>query len=559
MSSNFKTQENLAKLLKKLKFQNLAVMGFMLLIALSSLQCANMQKPTGGPKDSLPPKLLNESPANFGRNFKDKQIILTFDEFIKMSNQFKEFSISPDVDDPLDYKVRKKNLVISLPDSLEENTTYTLNFGKGLVDYNEGNPIINYTYVFATGDQLDSLSISGTVKNGFTKSFDSKTDTDIKMLLIPTRQDSIFGKRKANIFVNVDTSGNFKFNNLRADTYRIYALKEQNNDRIFNGNDEWLGFLHDSLVLDRNIAGLQLEITKGKPRLFKTLDRKIEKNGSLLLTFNTQLVDPKVSLLFPEDIAATSITKFNTENDSAFIYIANQPLDSIKLELSEQGKVLDTIMIRTNKNMKFDRELRPQLNITNKVDLVKHIQISSTTPIASIDKNKLILTEDSVSRRNFQLQQDSINTNLYHVRFNWKPKRNYELIIQDSAIVSPFNDTNKKLETKFTLNESDNYGDIKFVINGLDPQQQYIVELIDEEKVKVYDKRIMPLGENTLTYLKFPGGKYSLRIIFDTNKNGRWDGADIYENKQAENIWYLNKTFTIRANWEQNETITVAP
>ena len=108
MSSNFKIKERLAKALKRLKLQNLAVMGFMVLIALSSLQCANMQKPTGGPKDSLPPKLLNESPANFGRNFKNKEVILTFDEFIKMANQFKEFSISPDVDEALDYKVKKK-------------------------------------------------------------------------------------------------------------------------------------------------------------------------------------------------------------------------------------------------------------------------------------------------------------------------------------------------------------------------------------------------------------------------------------------------------------------
>src|SRR5690606_21835976 len=176
------------------------------------------------------------------------------------NNQYKEFSIRPDVEDIVDYRVRKKDLIITLSDSLEESTTYISNFGKGLVDYNESNPFIDYNYVFSTGDELDSLSITGSVRNGFTKEFDQKKDENIKILLIPTAQDSIFGKRKANIFTNVDTSGNFKFNNLRENTYRIYALKEQNNDRIFNGNDEWIGFLKDSIQLNKDTSNIQLEI-----------------------------------------------------------------------------------------------------------------------------------------------------------------------------------------------------------------------------------------------------------------------------------------------------------
>src|SRR5690606_31215389 len=235
--------KSLPNRLKNTLFKRCAFFIGLTILVSSFLQCANMQRPTGGPKDSIPPQLLDITPENLSRNFKDKEIILTFDEFIKTENPGKEFNISPDVPTQPLYKVRKKRFIIELPDSLEENTTYTINFGKGLVDFNEGNPFIDYNYVFATGDELDSLSISGSVLNGFTKEFDQKKDENIKVLLIPTSQDSIFGKRKANIFANVDTSGNFKFSNLREDTYRIYALKEQNNDRIFNGNDEWIGFI----------------------------------------------------------------------------------------------------------------------------------------------------------------------------------------------------------------------------------------------------------------------------------------------------------------------------
>lgn len=481
--------------------------------------------------------------------------MLRFDEFIKLNNQYKEFSISPDVEDIVDYRVRKKDLIITLPDSLEENTTYTINFGKGLVDFNEGNPFIDYNYVFATGDELDSLSISGSVLNGFTKEFDQKKDENIKVLLIPTSQDSIFGKRKANIFANVDTSGNFKFSNLREDTYRIYALKEQNNDRIFNGNDEWIGFIEDSIYLDRDITGIHLEITKAHPKDFRTLERKFEPTGHILLTFTKPLEDPKTKILFPAELDETKIIRYSELNDSARVYIPKMELDSIKMELSDGDDVLDTILIRTNRNAKFDREVKPILNITNKVDRVRHITLTSASPLENIDKSKILIHEDSVSRRNFQLQRDSANSNLYHIRYNWRAKRDYELTIQEGAMRTRFDDINQESKHRFTLDESDNYGTINFTVNGLDSTMNYIVELIDESKEKVFDKRTVSASNPQINYNNYPGGKYSLRIIYDENNNGRWDPADVYAKKQAENIWYLGKTFTIRANWDQNETI----
>ncbi|MBD1433304.1 Ig-like domain-containing protein [Sphingobacterium sp. DN00404] len=557
MSQTSKINKSSSNSLKITKMQNIAIFGFFLLLLFSLSRCANMQRPTGGPKDSIAPKLLDVSIPNFSTNFTEKRIILRFDEFIKLNNQYKEFSISPDLEDIVDYRVRKKDLVITLPDSLEGNTTYTINFGKGLVDYNESNPFIDYNYVFATGDELDSLSISGSVLNGFTKQFDQKKDENIKVLLIPTSQDSIFGKRKANIFANVDTSGNFKFNNLREDTYRIYALKEQNNDRIFNGNDEWIGFIEDSIYLDRDITDIKLEITKAYPKDFRTLEKKFEPTGHILLTFTKPLERPAAKILFPAELDDNKIEQYSLNNDSAKIYIPKAELDSIKIELSDNDEILDTIFIRTNKNAKFDREVKPILSITNKVDRVRHITLTSASPLASVDKSKILIHEDSISRRNFQLQQDTLKTNLYHIRYNWRPKRDYELVIQEGAMHTSFGDTNVESKIRFTLDESDNYGNINFTVNGLDSTMNYIVELIDEAKEKVFDRQPLHASNPRINYNNYPGGKYSIRIIYDANNNGRWDPADVYAKKQAENIWYLGKTFTIRANWDQNETINL--
>ncbi len=556
MTTDIKKENNSSKALKSTLFQKLVLLCFISLISLTFFHCANMQRPTGGPKDSLPPVLLAELPENLTRNFTDKEIVLTFDEFIKLNNQYKEFSITPDVEKQPDYKVRKKKLHIILPDSLEENTTYTINFGKGLVDYNEGNPIVNYTYVFATGPELDSLTISGSVTNAYTKVFDEKEDKEVKILLIPTRQDSIFGKKKANIFTTVDTSGNFQFRNLREDIYRIYALKEQNNDRIYNGPDELLGFLSDSIILDKDISNIHIEYSKGKPQEYRTLEKKIDKDASILLTFNQPLDNPELHIIDPSDLDPTKIVRFSKTNDSAYVFVEKLEFDSIKFQLANEQNILDTILIRRGKNDKYEKEILPLFNITNKVDKIRHVTLTSKTPITSVDKNKIQLLEDSVSRRNFQLQQDTLNRNLYHIRYNWKASKNYELIIEENAILSPFNDTNKETKRTFTLDESDNYGDIIFALNGLEKDTDYIVQLIDESKKNVYDSQIIR-NQNTMSYLKFPGGKYSIRIIKDLNNNGRWDGANYYTQTQAEPIWYFEKTFTIRANWEQNEKLDI--
>src|SRR5690606_27571997 len=202
---------------------------------------------------------------------------------------------------------------ISLPDSLEENTTYTINFGKAIGDFNEGNPILNYSYVFSTGDIIDSLGISGKVINALTK----QAEKEITVMLIPTSRDSIFGKRKANIFTLTDTAGNFSLRNLREDNYRIYALREENNDRVYNAPDELIGFLNDSIMLNKDTSGILLEVSKGIPLDFRLLDRKIEPSGKISFAFNKPLEGADLTIIHPSDLDADKQVAYTPNRDSA--------------------------------------------------------------------------------------------------------------------------------------------------------------------------------------------------------------------------------------------------
>src|SRR5476651_1911011 len=213
-------------------FTNFLAAFFLVLIFFG---CANRQLPQGGPRDHDPPKLLKATPPNMTRNFKGKVIQLDFDEFFKLNNIYQEISISPTPAKLPDYKKRKKSIIITLKDSLEKNTTYVINFGKSIADVNEGNILKNFTYVFATGSHIDSLSISGSVINTITQ----EREKDATVMLFSLKQDSVlFGKKKPTIYTSTDTAGNFTLNNLHVDDYRIYALKETSPNKIYDNDNE---------------------------------------------------------------------------------------------------------------------------------------------------------------------------------------------------------------------------------------------------------------------------------------------------------------------------------
>src|SRR5690606_4471719 len=367
------------------------------------LGCATIQQPTGGPKDETPPKILSVVPENLTTNFDKREIVIEFDEFIKLKNEFTEISVSPDMDIAPIYKVNRRALEITLPDSLEDNTTYAINFGNAIVDFNEGNELTNLSYVFSTGPEIDSRTISGSVIDALTL----EREKDVTVLLIPTRQDSIFRKQKANIFTRTDTSGNFTLKNLHEDTYRIYALKETNKDRIFNSPDELIGFLQDSIQLNRDTSGINLVLFKEIPKDFRLLNRTIDNKGKISLILNKPLIDPTLTILNEPILDAEKITEFSKERDTAFIWLPKLEFDSLAIQIKEGDVILDTARLKRGKKDEYDTNLILSDNLrARKVDKIRNLAITTTAPINSYDKAKIVLTEDSIRRENFQISLD---------------------------------------------------------------------------------------------------------------------------------------------------------
>jgi len=526
---------------------------FFAIISLACLiyGCAAMKTPEGGPRDTTPPKVLKMTPENLTTNFKSQKIIVEFDEYVKLNNQFKEFSISPELETIPELKIKQKKIEISLPDSLEKNTTYTLNFGKSIVDLNEGNELKNFSYAFSTGPALDSLSISGTVTNALT----GEAELEATVFILPLSRDSLFGKKRAPIFTLTDSSGNFKLNNLKKDTYKIYALKEKGGDRIYQQVSDEIGFIKEPFLLDKNVDSIRLNVFKEIAIDFRVIDRKLNADGSISLSFNKKLNKPDLTVIFPPSVDEGKLYQFNKNKDSVNLWLGDLSFDSVKIAVKDEGKILDTVKFSRSKRDTYTRVVSMTDNLDGgKLNPFKDLTVSFNFPIKNIDESKILLLEDSIPRK-FTLEKDSSNLLKYHIKYKWRAKEEYILLIRENAINAIFNAKNKEIKKTFTLADANEYGSLTLSVETPDTAKRYVLEIIDKDDHVISS---YPITKKSLVKLSnYKQGIYFGRIVYDENKNGIWDTGNLKLGIQPERIWNYTKELSIRANWDRNEVITI--
>ncbi len=530
----------------------LIIPGLVFFYSLFLISCASVQSPTGGPRDTIQPVIVKEIPKNLTRNFSESEIEIEFNEFVKLSNEFTEISVSPSMDIPPVYKAKKEMLKISFEEALKKNTTYTINFGKAIADVNEGNILKNYSYVFSTGDQIDSLSISGKVINSLTK----QKLKDVTVFILPISQDSLFGKKKASFFTTTDTSGSFKLSNLREDKYRIYALNEQGGDRIYNGNSEEIGFLNQVINLNKDTSNIELKVFKEVPRIFLVTDRKIETDGRLTLIFNKAILNPSITILEPAGLNATKTVEFSNTRDTALIWLPELTFDSIKVAVNSKEISLDTVILRRNKRDTYT----PLVSITDNIVGTKirpgsELAIKFSSPIKLFDPKLISILEDSVAIRGYELVKNENNPKTYTIKYPWKLKRQYILRLENNAFTDILGTKTKVYAKKFDLDSEDNYGSISIKISVPDTSKNYIIQWLNESDKTLRQDRIR---KNTvLNYTRYPTAKYKIRVIYDDNNNGEWDTGNVILKRQPENTWTFEKTISLRPNWDLEENVTI--
>ncbi len=205
--------------------------------------CASIGSPDGGPYDETPPVFLGSTPEPFALGVKEKRVALEFDEFVKIEKAAEKVVVSPPQIVPPLIKTSGKKIVVELDDSLKANTTYSIDFSDAIVDNNEGNPLGNFAFLFSTGEQIDTLAVSGTV-------LDASTLEPIKGILVglhSSHADSAFTSQPFDRVSRTDADGRFTIRGIAPGSYRAYALQDANQNFMFDQKSEMIAFL-DSLV-----------------------------------------------------------------------------------------------------------------------------------------------------------------------------------------------------------------------------------------------------------------------------------------------------------------------
>ena len=213
-------------------FSFAVIIFFMAVAVLFGGSCANIIPPNGGPRDSIPPVLLTASPKDSTLNFRGNKITLTFDEYVDLQDVQNQLLFTPLFQNNPKVEVGGRSINVSFRDSLEANTTYILNFGDAIRDYNESNILKGYNYTFSTGPALDSLELSGKVvlaQNG-------KIDSTLSVILHKNLDDSAVQNSRPQYVVKLDAAGNFRFRNLPAGRFAIYALGEAGTSRRYQND-----------------------------------------------------------------------------------------------------------------------------------------------------------------------------------------------------------------------------------------------------------------------------------------------------------------------------------
>ena len=273
--------------------------------------------------------------------------------------------------------------------------------------------------------------------------------------------------------------------------------------------------------------------------------------------FNKKLDKPSLKIIYPKEFDKFKIVDFSKANDSAMLYMKNMDFDSIRVAFFDGIKPLDSTSFHKGKRETFNRQLGFNFNLNNDFKLKpgNALAIKASFPIDTYDASLISLKEDSTDITNFSIDRDTSNLKKFNLKYKLKQNSNYLLTFEEGAFIDIFGDKNKRVVRKFALDKEQNYSQLTLTVNVPDTGKSYIVQLMNDEKVVL---RSTPIHESTsLIYKNFITAKYRIKVIYDTNGNGKWDSGNVKKRIQPENIWVSREILTLRPNWEQQTTITI--
>ena len=573
-----------------------------------SHSCANTTTPpSGGKKDTIPPVIvgLNPLPGSTNVPTHGTTISITFDEYITVKDP-KAIYLSPPLDKMPKYRMRGKTLQVYFESDLRENTTYTLDLTGAIADNNEGNMYPGYTLHFSTGDAIDSMMVTGTV-------MDCNTLQPIKgatVMLYKDHADSAVVKRRPDASVKTDDWGYFSIRNIGDTLYRLYAIVDESGNNLYDFESDRIAFA-DSVIRPTMVVRDTL------PELLKydmkdTVHCMARKSEYDLLVFkerpSKQLVKDRkriddrsayISFMAP-DVMIDSLWVRGIPSDRLIAQM-NTRRDSLELWINDRRRMPDTLhvfvdylktddstgtlkpftehlrLVQENKGSTSARSSRRNLRkedttcvITTSVsgETVEQYGFGLEFKYPIINEGFSEVTLRSVNPRQqeeqmkFSVTRDSLNLRKYTIMPEGKLQSGYEyfLKIPHRRFRDINGSWNDSTEVKVSLPNDDKLSTLTLNLSGV--HHKYIVDLLNEKRDKTLRTYIVENDQSLLfPYLK--GGKYSIRITEDVNRNGIVDTGDLFSHRQPEKVLFYklrdgSYVIDIPESTEMDQSIDVA-
>ena len=502
-------------------------------------KCANISPPTGGPKDLQEPKVKSRYPENKTTNFKDKVLLIEFDEEITLNNINQEIQFTPSIGN--NYKItNKKNTVkIELTETLKDNTTYRINFNKGIKDLTEGNIAKDLIIIFSTGNSLDSLYINGNVK-----SVANNKKAEAIVAIYPSSDTLNIFKDKPYIYTKTN-DGKYSLENIKSGKYDIIAFEDLNNNNIVDQNEKF-GFNNTAIELNKSISELNINILNRKSR-------------DSLQIINTFVNGNKIDIDLNKGVYKTSIKSDNIyytlskSNKQINIYNTGNYKDSITLDIG----LIDSSNNTLTKRLKFKTEEKikrkefptiiPQPN--SRIILNKDkIEIIFSKPIINLKRDNIL----KVGVDNKEVKYLSINKDYFVNEYNdkiiitniFEAKDSIKIETDRNDLLTINNDSVYAIKAKYQIADITELGSIQGKITT--EKKHFIIQLLDTKHTVI--EQVKNNKDYTFSYLR--PGKYFVRVIDDLNNNGIWDLGDYSKREQPEAVNYYTEEITLKENWE---------
>ena len=546
--------------------------------------CANTTTPpTGGPKDTIPPVLVKTSPLPGAVNVPSHktQIKFTFDEYVVVKDANMIF-LSPPLEKKPKYRISGKSVIVSFESDLDSNRTYTLDITGAIGDNNEGNMYEGFTLVFSTGSQIDSMCMTGLVQ-------DCNTLMPLKgmtVLLYKDHADSAIFLHRPDAAAKTDDWGFFSVRNIQDTLYRVYALKDANNNNIYEPDQESVAFLDEdfrpktvyndsiyelkkfdmkdtALCLARK-TDVELNLFREKPS--KQMIVKKERVGLRTAYLTFMAPGAKVNSMKILGLPAEKlISQFNPQMDSLELWVNDQRKmpDTLKLSINYDktdtlGQLVPTdelVKLALDKKMKAELQKSSQRNVKHedtvavfkgevdpttveqygfrlefKYPLIQEawdsLEFRSINPRQQEKVEKYKVTRDPDNLRLFTVMPvDKLMDGFdYQLKIPHRKFRDINGYYNDSTLL------------KVTLPKDEKLSTLSFEMSGV--KNRYIVDLLGEKRDKVIRSFIID-KDQTVVFPYIKAGKYCVRITEDRNGNGLVDTGSILEHRQPEKVKFF--------------------